>query len=355
MLLEPQGAVVETHSSSDENEASPATTFAGASDIGAMRSMRSALLSIVVPVHNEEGSIRSFLDSVRPVLDGLDLRWNILFVDDGSRDATAARIAAERLSDPRIHLLSLSRNFGKEAALTAGIDHAAGDAVIVMDVDLQDPPDLIPLMVSRWREGFEVVCAVRRARGSDTALKRATAGQFYALYNRISAVKIPHNAGDFRLLDRRAVEALKAIPERVRFMKGLFAWVGFKTAYVEYDRPCRQAGETKFSYWRLWNFAIDGITSFSTVPLRIWTYFGLTIALLSFLYGCFLVARTLLHGTDVPGYASLIVAVLFLGGIQLIGLGIIGEYLGRVFTEVKRRPVYLIADRDSQRGAGPGD
>ncbi|MCW5721252.1 MAG: glycosyltransferase family 2 protein [Devosia sp.] len=302
-----------------------------------------ALLSIVVPVFNEEDAVAPFIAHLQPHIPADQVDYEIIFVNDGSRDGTLGALRGLLTLHPQIRIIDLTRNFGKEAAMSAGLDTARGDAVIVIDVDLQEPPELIAPMIARWREGFDVVYGQRVSRASDGFLKRHTAGGFYKLFNRLSPSKIPEDVGDFRLMDRRVVEALKLLPERVRFMKGLFAWVGFKSVAIEFERQPRHAGTTKFNYWRLWNFALDGITSFSTVPLRIWTYFGLAIAALSFLYGAFIVLRTLFLGIDMPGYASLSAAVLFLGGVQLIGLGVIGEYLGRVYMEVKRRPVYLAA------------
>lgn len=299
------------------------------------------LISIVVPVLNEEESIDLFVDAVGPLLDSTGAGWELVFVDDGSKDQTINVLLARRARTPQVKIVKLSRNFGKEAALAAGIDHVSGDIVAVMDVDMQDPPVLLLDMVARWCEGYDVVYGRRIQRESDSALKRMTARHFYRLFNQISDAPIPDNVGDFRLMDRSVVEALKLLPERVRFMKGLFAWVGFNSIAVDYERPPRQAGKTKFRYWRLWNFALDGITSFSTVPLRIWTYIGFAIAAMAFLYGSFIIIRTILTGIDVPGYASLLAVMLFIGGVQLMGLGIIGEYLGRVFYEVKQRPVYL--------------
>lgn len=301
------------------------------------------LISIVIPVLNEEESVNPFVDAIGPLLDSTGASWELVFVDDGSTDRTVDILLARRLNTPQIRIVKLSRNFGKEAALAAGLDHASGDMVAVMDVDMQDPPELLIEMVARWREGYDVVYGRRVQRTSDSALKRMTARRFYQFFNRISDAPIPDNVGDFRLMDRSVVEALKRLPERVRFMKGLFSWVGFKSIAVDYERPARFAGQTKFRYWRLWNFALDGITSFSTVPLRIWTYVGTLIAAIAFVYGSFIILRTLIMGVDVPGYASLLAVMLFIGGVQLIGLGILGEYLGRVFYEVKQRPVYLAA------------
>ena len=234
-----------------------------------------------------------------------------------------------------ISLVALSRNFGKEAALTAGLDHARGDAIIVMDVDLQDPPELISDFIAKWREGYDVVYGTREDRQTDTFAKRFTADGFYRLFNKISAIKIPENTGDYRLMDRRVVETVKQLPERSRFMKGLFAWVGYSSTGVSYVRPVRAAGTTKFNFWRLWNFAIDGIASFSTVPLRMWSYVGAIIATLSFIYALIIVTKTIITGTDVPGYASLITFVLFFGSVQMISIGVLGEYISRLFVEVK--------------------
>ena len=241
-----------------------------------------------------------------------------------------------------IRIINFSRNFGKEAALTAGLDKARGEAAIPIDVDLQDPPELIKELVARWREGYDVVLAKRADRTSDSFAKRVSADLFYKLNGKISNVDIPNNVGDFRLMSKRVVEALKQLPENQRFMKGLFAWVGFKTVAIEYVREKREAGQSSFNGWKLWNFALDGITSFSTLPLRIWLYIGALVSFLSFLYGSFIILKTLIFGVDLPGYASLAVIMLFLGGIQLIGIGILGEYIGRIYSESKRRPSYII-------------
>lgn len=315
-----------------------------------------ALISIVVPVFNEEAAIEAFLKEVSQHLAQDHSRFEILFVNDGSRDHTLEKLLIASRTDPRIRIIDLSRNFGKEAAMTAGLDYARGDAVIVMDVDLQEPPELITQMVDLWRCGFDVVNARRISRASDTAMKRLTSNGFYKWFNRMSALEIPEDVGDFRLMDRKVVEALQQLPERVRFMKGLFAWVGYRTATVDFERSVRQSGTTKFNYWRLWNFALDGFTSFSTVPLRIWSYFGGAVAILAFIYAAVIVARTLLFGTDIPGYASLLTVTLFLGGVQLVGLGVLGEYLGRVYVEVKQRPVYIAAAvYNNHTGSGPGE
>ena len=304
------------------------------------------MISIVVPVKDEEESIFAFVERVGPILDKICRAepWEILFVDDGSSDATLAVIAAANLAEPRVRALSLSRNFGKEAALSAGLDHALGRAVVPMDVDMQDPPEVLGEMVARWREGYDMVFGVRRCRASDSFAKRSTAGLYYRAHNALTADKIPENAGDFRLLDRKVVDVLKAMPERNRFMKGLFAWAGFRQAAVEYDRVERTTGTTKFNYWKLWTLALDGITSASTVPLRIWSYVGAAFAFVALAYAAFIVSRTLLFGNAVPGYASIMVSVLFLGGMQLLSLGILGEYVGRILTEAKGRPLYVVRE-----------
>lgn len=300
------------------------------------------MISIVCPFYDEQEAIPGFFGRLIPVLNATGETFEIVCVNDGSRDGTLIGLLAAQNSYPGVRVVDLSRNYGKEAALTAGIDHARGDAVIPIDADLQDPPELIPRLLEKWREGYEVVLARRSDRSTDGWLKAVTARGFYRIHNRVADLALPENVGDFRLMDRRVVEAIQRLPERHRFMKGIFAWVGFRTATVDYVREARAAGATKFSGWRLWNLAVEGITSFSTVPLRMWTYLGLLVAGLSFVYGSFIVVRTLVHGVDMPGYASLLVAVTFLGGLQLIGLGVIGEYLGRVYTETKQRPIYVV-------------
>ncbi|VVE65812.1 putative glycosyltransferase [Pandoraea pnomenusa] len=307
---------------------------------------RTPLVSLVVPCHNEAPALGAFHRAVSQVIDHLPgVRFEIVCVNDGSTDDTLTELLALRRADARIRVIDFTRNFGKEAALSAGIDEARGDAVIPIDADLQDPPALIPVMIERWRNGAEVVLAKRTNRASDSLAKRLAAGLYYRVHNRLSEVKLPENVGDFRLMDRRVITALRRLPERRRFMKGLFAWVGYHTEIVEYTRDPRAAGVSKFSGWRLWNFALEGITSFSTVPLRCWTYIGVSLALLSLAYGSYIVLRTLVHGIDVPGYASLLVGILFLGGIQLVGIGVIGEYVGRIYYESKGRPLYLVRRR----------
>lgn len=301
------------------------------------------LLSLVVPFYNEADGIETFFREVTPVLEriaGID--YEIVCVNDGSSDSTLEQLLAVCEQNPHVRVVDLSRNFGKEAALTAGIDEALGEAVIPFDADLQDPPEAIARLVERWREGFDVVLAKRAERQTDTYLKRGTAALFYRVHNAISETVIPENAGDFRLMSRQVVDALKQLPENRRFMKGLFSWVGFRTAQIEYERQPRSAGETKFSAWKLWNFALEGLTSFGTWPLRVWTYIGGGTALFAIVYAIYLALRTMIRGVDVPGYASIITAVLFLGGTQLIGIGVIGEYVGRIYMESKRRPVYIV-------------
>lgn len=301
-------------------------------------------LTIVTPVYNEAAGLERFFARLTPVLDRLGLSYEIICVDDGSSDDTLARLLEHRSRLAAIKVLSLSRNFGKDIALSAGLDHARGRAVVPIDCDLQDPPELIEQMVARWREGYDVVYATRRRRAGESLLKRATASLFYRLFDRITDIPVPRDTGDFRLLDRRVVDVLVRLPERTRFMKGLFAWVGFKQTALVYEREPRLAGRSRWSYWRLWNFALDGITSFSALPLKVWSYLGLVISLCAFLYAMFLAVLRLARGIHVPGYTSLMVVVLFLGGVQLITLGVLGEYLGRVYNEVKGRPLYLVRE-----------
>jgi glycosyltransferase involved in cell wall biosynthesis len=308
------------------------------------------LLSIVVPAYNEDAVLPEFHARLAAVLDAAGLDAEIVYVNDGSRDLTLEVIRTLRRRDPRVALVDLSRNFGKEVALTAGLDHARGDAVVVIDADLQDPPELIPRLVARWREGFDVVYAQRSARDGETRLKRASAYLFYRLMQRMSRVRVPPDTGDFRLLSRRAVDALRQLREQHRFMKGLFAWIGFPQSAVLYRRDPRHAGATKWNYWKLWNFALDGITSFTIAPLKLATYLGLVTAFFAFAFGAFIIVDTLLYGNPVAGYPSLIVVVSFLGGVQLFFIGVIGEYLGRIFNETKQRPLYFL---NAYQPAGP--
>ncbi|MBV4459802.1 glycosyltransferase family 2 protein [Pseudomonas sp. COR58] len=300
-------------------------------------------LSLVIPVFNEEDSLDGFLVRIGQVFAReAQIGLELVFVNDGSTDATLDRLLRHQMDDPRIRIVDLSRNFGKEAALSAGLQTATGRIVVPIDVDLQDPPEVILQMVARWREGYEMVLGHRISRRNDSWAKQTSANWFYRLHNRIAEQPLPENVGDFRLMDRCVVDALLTLPESRRFMKGLFAWVGFRTTHVDYERPERAAGKSKFNGWRLWNFALEGITSFSTEPLRIWTYLGAAVSLVSFGIAMFIVTRTLIYGVDLPGYASLMVAVTFLGGLQLIGIGVLGEYLGRTYIEAKHRPVFLV-------------
>ncbi len=301
-------------------------------------------LSIVVPCYNEEPNIDYLFERLISVLEPLEMTYEIVCVNDGSKDNTLKLLVEYHQRNPVIKVVNFSRNFGKEIALTAGIDYTKGDAVIPIDADLQDPPELIGELIAKWREGYDVVYATRRSRQGESWVKKFTAQSFYRVIQGLTAVKIPPDTGDFRLMDRKVVEALKQLPETNRFMKGLFSWVGYQQTSILYDRDPRFKGQTKWNYWKLWNFAIEGITAFSSKPLKIWSYVGVLISLISFIYAGFLVIRTLILGIDVPGYASLIVAILFLGGIQLLSLGILGEYLGRVHDEVKRRPLYLVRE-----------
>lgn len=312
--------------------------------------MTACTISVVVPMHNESENVEAFYTRTRTVLESLGLSWEIVAVDDGSRDDTLARLLALHERDPRLRVIELSRNFGKEIALTAGLDAALGEAVIPIDADLQDPPELIPEMVAHWREGYDVVYATRVERAGETWLKKATASAFYRLMGRLSDIPIPPNTGDFRLMSRPAVDALRLLRERNRFMKGLFAWVGFRQHALHYQRDARLAGSSKWSYWRLGHLAIEGITSFSSAPLQVATWLGLATAAFAFLYAALRVLDTLIRGNPVAGYPSLMVVMLFLGGVQLITLGIIGEYIGRIYQEVKRRPLYLVRSQHDRPG-----
>jgi len=301
------------------------------------------LLSIVVPVYNEEEVIPEFHRRLARVLDSLSNPAEIIFVNDGSTDNSQKIILNLRTTDKRVALVDLSRNYGKEIAMTAGLDHSRGESVIVIDADLQDPPELIPKLIEKWRLGFDNVYAKRSARQGETLLKRTTAHAFYRTIQKLSRVKIPEDTGDFRLLSRRAVDSLLKLREQHRFMKGLFSWIGYPSTAVPYTREPRAAGKTKWGYWRLWNFAIEGITSFSIAPLKIATYLGFTVSIFAFLYAAVVIYKTTLYGDPVRGYPSLMVIVLFLGAVQLIALGVIGEYLGRMFNETKFRPLYFVS------------
>ena len=307
-----------------------------------MLSQARPVFSVVIPMYNEAEIVGEMHRRLAAVMATLGAPWEAIYVNDGSRDASLRIIETLRQADRHIAVVNLSRNFGKEIATTAGLDHAQGDAVIVIDADLQDPPEVIPDLVAAWRAGYDTVYAQRRRRDGDGWLKKATAAAFYRVMRNLGEVPLPENVGDFRLMSRRVVDAVQQLREHHRFMKGLFAWVGFPSTVVVYDREPRGAGRTKWSFWKLWNLAIEGITGFSVAPLKLATYLGLAVALFAVVFGAQLILRTLLFGNPVAGYPSLMAVVLFLGGTQLVTLGIIGEYLGRVFNETKRRPLYLV-------------
>lgn len=299
-------------------------------------------ISIICPCYNEETVISSFLKAIYPILKKTNLSYEIIFINDGSTDGTLNKLIKSKSNYDHIRIINLSRNFGKEAALTAGLEQSAGELIVPIDVDLQDPPKLILDFIKKWEEGYDVVLAKRVNRSCDSFAKKISAEYFYKFHNKISDTTIPNNVGDYRLMTRKVVDTLKTLPENQRFMKGLFAWLGYKTTFIEYTREARVTGKSSFTGWKLWNFALDGITSFSTIPLRIWLYIGFLVSFISFIYGGIIIAKTIIFGIDLPGYASLLTAILFLGGLQLIGIGILGEYIGRMYKETKRRPPYII-------------
>lgn len=311
--------------------------------------MEKIFLSIIVPVYNEEGVSAHFIKVIDKVMIKINKLYEIIFINDGSKDNTLNELLVLKNEYKNIKIINLSRNFGKEAAMTAGFDYADGEVIIPMDVDLQDPPELIEELIKKWEEGYDVVLAKRSDRTSDSFFKRFTANAFYKFHNKISHIKIPENVGDYRLFSRKVLQAIQLLPENQRFMKGIFAWVGFKATTIEYARIERIAGKTSFNSWKLWNFAIEGITSFSTLPLRVWFYIGLIISTLSVIFGFFILIKTLLYGIDLPGYASMMITILFLGGIQLVGIGVLGEYIGRIYVESKNRPIYII-DKIFEKG-----
>ena len=302
-------------------------------------------LSLVSPCFNESKALVEFMQVAHPVLEKTACSYEVIFVNDGSTDNTLKVLLKLKDNYPNIHIINLSRNFGKESALTAGIDESKGNVVIPIDADLQHPPELILTFIKQWKEGYDVVLAKRTNRAHESASKRLGANIFYKLLQGMSSIIIPKDVGDFRLMSRKVVDALKQLPENQRFMKGIFAWVGFKTTNVEYEVAQRHADKSRFNIWKLWNLALEGVTSFSSLPLRVWLYIGLLISTFSFIYGSVIIIRTLAFGVDAPGYASLMTSILFLGGIQLIGIGILGEYIGRIYIESKRRPIYIIENR----------
>ena len=322
--------------------------------------MSRVLISLIVPVFNEQASVLPFLDRALPAMAeacallGPSAAYEVVFVDDGSTDATPEVLRGWQVRVPNLKVVTLSRNFGKDAALAAGLQHARGHAVIPIDVDLQDPPEAIPAMVTKWLAGAMVVNGVRYSRREDSFGKRLTARAFYRVYNAVAERPLSPDTGDFRLLDRKVVEVLNSLPERSRFTKGLLPWLGFRQDEVRFKREARAAGTTKWRFWRLWNFALDGLTSSTTGPLRVWTYCGLGVACFAFLYGLFLVGLTLVSGNPTPGYPSMMTAMLFLNGLTLISLGILGEYVGRIAVEVRGRPLYVVHDV-SEGAASRGD
>lgn len=303
-------------------------------------------ITLVSPFYNEEKGVQGFFNRVNEVFALLADRYDleVIAINDGSRDQTYLELIRAKTDNDYLTIVDLSRNFGKEAAISAGLDFATGDVVIPIDSDLQHPPEVVLELIKKWEEGAEVVLAKRVDRETDRLIQKWTATFFYKLHNRISDIDIPADVGDFRLMDRKVVEALKTLPETRRFMKGLFAWVGFRTATVEYKVAPREHGTTSFNTWKLWNFALEGITSFSTAPLRVWTYLGGAVSALSFIYAAYLLIKTVFFGADTPGYASIMITILFACGVQLIGIGVLGEYIGRIFAESKKRPVYIVRD-----------
>ena len=303
---------------------------------------KSPLLSLVVPFYNEEGNLEVFFERASQTLSAMDVSWEMVFVNDGSSDDSLTEALRLHEQHAEVIVIDLSRNFGKEIALSAGLDHASGDAIIEIDADLEHPPEVIVDLVDKWREGFQIVFAKRNSRLAESLPKRVSARIYYKIFGWLSNIENHDKLGDFCLLDRCVVDKLTKFPEHNRFMKGLVAWTGFRQGFVTYELGSRTSGKSKWNYWRLWNFALEGITSFSSMPLKLWTYVGVFIASLAFLYTVIIVTRTIFMGIDVPGYASLLSVVLFLGGVQLIGLGVLGEYIGRIYTEVKNRPLYIV-------------
>lgn len=299
-------------------------------------------ITIMVPCYNEEDVIDLFYARMKPIMDSLPYQMELLFINDGSKDRTLDCIRALQVLDSRVHYIDLSRNYGKEIAMAAGFDYASGDAVINIDCDLQDPPELIPELIKHWEDGYDDVYAQRTSRQGETWFKRVTAHAFYRLLSRLTRIPVLVDTGDFRLLSRRAVEALRSMRESQRYTKGLYSIAGFRKKSVTFERDPRIAGQTKWNYWRLIGLAIEGITTFTTVPLRISTFIGFATSMLAFLYMAYTVVKTIVMGIDLPGYASIVSIVLFFGGLQLLGLGILGEYVGRIFVETKRRPLYFV-------------
>ncbi len=303
------------------------------------------MVSIVAPAYNEANNLAAFVAAMTPVLDSLGEPWEIVFIDDGSRDDTLGILLAARAADSRLKIVGLARNFGKDVALSAGLAHARGRAVIPIDCDLQHPPELIPSMVGKWRAGADMVIGVRTRRSEEGVLRRTGARMYYSLMRRMTHVEIPPNAGDFRLIDRKIVDVINEMPERCRFMKGIFSWPGFKTERVEFQANVRAVGRSRWSLWKLWRFALDGLFSFSTAPLKLWTYLGGLCAAGAFIYLVITLIQTLVFGIKTPGYASLLIVILFFNGLLLLSNGIQGEYIARIFEEVKGRPLFVVASK----------
>ncbi len=304
--------------------------------------MAAPVLSIVAPAYNEEKNLAPFLAAIVPVLEGIGETFEIVFVNDGSRDGTLGMLAAAASQDPRVKVVSLARNFGKDVALSAGLAHARGAAVIPIDCDLQHPVELIPELVAKWREGHDMVIGVRTKRDEEGWARRTASRTYYKVMGWMTSIEIPPNAGDFRLLDRKIVDVINQMPERHRYMKGIFAWPGFKTAAIEFQANVRAGDRSRWSFFKLWRFALDGLFSFSTAPLKVWTYIGVASAAVAFIYATITLVQTIVWGIAVPGYASLLIVMLFLNGLALISNGIQGEYIGRIFEEVKGRPLFVV-------------
>jgi polyisoprenyl-phosphate glycosyltransferase len=309
-----------------------------------MRTSDNLFLTLIIPVFNEGANIERLIARLTPIVENLKIQYEILFIDDGSADDTLHRIKQLAASNPHIRAVSFSRNFGKDIAIAAGLEHTKGNAAILMDADLQHPPEMIETFIAKWVEGYDMVYGQRVDRASDGHMRRALTHSFYHLFERFGEVKLPDGAGDFRLLDRKVIDAIRQMPERARFSKGLYAWVGFKSVGVPFEVAHRVDGVSKWGFRKLFRFAFDGITSFSSAPLKVWTFIGMIVSTLAFIYAAIFIFKTLFFGTDVPGYPSLIVSVMFLSGIQLMSLGILGEYISRIFAEVKRRPLYVVAE-----------
>jgi glycosyltransferase involved in cell wall biosynthesis len=307
-------------------------------------------ISVVVPVFNEEAGLDTLVERLGTVFAGMDIDWSVVFVDDGSTDGTLSRLRALNAREPRLRSISFSRNFGKDTAIAAGLAYAKGDAVVVMDADLQHPPELIPELVARWRAGASVVFAQRQSRDADSLPRRAYSRTFHAIFRRIAQTRLPPGVVDFLLLDRKAVDAMNRLGERTRFSKGLYAWIGFPSAVVPFASPDRYVGESRWSFFKLASFALDGFVSFSSLPLKVWSYAGALISLGAIGYGVYMLLYTLIFNTDLPGFPSLIVSIMFFSGIQLVSLGVIGEYLARIYEEVKARPLYVVAEEIGLKG-----